>query len=109
VCCAAKMLLWGTLLLAWVGMLLQGGEAQETNCPETILCDKAGQAHQKPVFLNQVLRLKFSLFHEILLVKKEFLGTFTRFIAFSPKHNDINEAKAFETNFVFLNLILHPL
>jgi hypothetical protein len=41
------MLLWGTLLLAWVGMLLQSGEAQETNCPETILCDKAGQTDQR--------------------------------------------------------------
>jgi hypothetical protein len=51
------MVLWGTLLLTWFGMLLQGGEAQETNCPETILCDKAGQADQR--IPNWFLKIKF--------------------------------------------------
>jgi hypothetical protein len=82
------MLLWGTLLLTGVGMLLQGGEAQETNCPETILCDKAGQADQciQNRFLkNLVLRL-FTLvfaFHEILLVIREFFDFYEIYCIFS--------------------------
>jgi hypothetical protein len=93
------MLLWGTLLLTGVGMLLQGGEAQETNCPETILCDKADQRIQ-----NRFLRIKFASLNFRFSQPTGQKGVFLLLrdlLHFIRNINDNIEAVAFETNFVF--------